>query len=35
MKLLLRDLNLGPYLPHPINTYTCGMTTAPRVHGGY
>ena len=43
MKLLLRDLNLGPYLPHPTNTYTCGITITPttastiasRVCGGF
>ena len=26
MKLPLEVLNSSPYLPHPINTYTCGVT---------
>ena len=34
MKLLLGNLNLGPYPPLPTSTYTCGATTAPRVRGG-
>ena len=31
VKLLPEELNPGPYLPHPTNTYTCGVTIAPRV----
>ena len=34
VKFSLGDLNLGPCLPHPTNTYTCGVTTAPRVCSG-
>ena len=34
VKLPLRDLNLSSYPPHPTNTYTCGVTTVPRVRGG-
>jgi len=34
VKLPIGDLNLGPYPPHPINIYTCGVTTVPRVHDG-
>ena len=34
VKLLLEDLNHGPYPEHPTSTYTCGVTNAPRVHGG-
>ena len=29
-----KDLNSGPYPPHPTSIYTCGVTTAPRVGGG-
>ena len=29
-----RDLNPNHYLPHPTSTYTCGVTTAPKVCGG-
>ena len=29
-----RDLNRGLYPPHSTSTYTCGVTTAPRVRGG-
>ena len=29
-----RDLNPGPYPPHLTNTYTYGVTTAPKVCGG-
>ena len=35
VKLPPGDLNLGPYPPHPTSTYTCGVTTAPRVRSGY
>ena len=31
VKLSFRDLNHGPFFPHPINTYTCGVTTEPKV----
>ena len=34
MKLSPGDLNSDPYPPHPTSTYTCGVTTAPRVRGG-
>ena len=34
MKLLPKDLNLGPYLPHPTSTYTYEVIIAPRVCGG-
>ena len=34
VKLPLRDLNPGPCPPHPTSIYTCGVTTAPRLHGG-
>ena len=34
VKLSPRDLNPGPYLPHPTSTYTYEMTVAPRVCGG-
>ena len=34
VKLIPRDLNPGPYPPHPTSTYTCGVTTASMVHGG-
>ena len=34
MKVPSRNLNLNSYLPHPANTYTCGVTIALRVHGG-
>ena len=29
-----RDLNPGPCHQHPTNTYTCGVTIAPRARGG-
>jgi len=35
VKLSPGDLNLSPYPLHPTNTYTCGVTTKLRVHGGY
>ena len=35
VKLPPGDLNLGLCPPHPISTYTCGVTTTPRVRGGY
>ena len=34
VKLPPRDLNPDPYPLHPTSTYTCGVTTAPRVYGG-
>ena len=34
VKFLSGDLNLGPYPPHPTNTYTYGVAIAPRVCGG-
>jgi len=34
IKLPPGDLNPGPYPPHPTSIYTCGVTTASRVHGG-
>ena len=34
-KLFLRDLNPDPYLSHPTSTYTYGIITKLRVHGGY
>ena len=34
MKLPLGDLNLGSCPPHPISTYTYGVTIAPRVCNG-
>ena len=34
VKLPPRDLNLGPYPPHPTSMYTCGVTTTPRVCDG-
>ena len=33
VKLPPRDLNSSLCPPHPTSTYTCGVTTAPRVHG--
>ena len=33
MKLPPKDLNLGPYPPHPTNTYTYGVIIASRVCG--
>ena len=33
MKFPIGNINPGPYLPHPTNTYTCRVTTAPRVCG--
>ena len=35
VKLPLEDLNPDRCPPHPISIYTCGVTTAPRVCGGY
>ena len=32
VKLFFRDLNYDIYPLHPINTYTCGVITAPKVH---
>ena len=29
-----RDLNPNLYPLHPTNTYTCGVTTAPRMRSG-
>ena len=34
VKLLPVDLNHDPYPPHLTNIYTCGVTTAPKVHDG-
>ena len=34
VKLPPRDLNPDPCLPHLTCTYTCKVTTAPKVHGG-
>ena len=34
VKLFPKNLNLDPCLPHPINIYTYGVITAPKVHGG-
>ena len=34
MKLFSKDLNYDLYSLHPINTYTCGVITAPRVRNG-
>ena len=34
VKLLPRDLNPNSCLPHPTSTYTCRVTTAPKVRGG-
>ena len=34
VKLPPRDLNLGPYPPYSINTYTCGMTITSKVCSG-
>ena len=33
VKLLLGDLNPGPYPSHSTSTYTCGVTITPRVYG--
>ena len=34
VKLPPRDLNPSLYPPHPINTYTCEVTNAPRMCNG-
>ena len=34
VKLPPEDLNPDPYPLHPINTYTCGVTIAPKVCSG-
>ena len=34
MKLIPRDLNLDPCLPHPTSTYTYEVTTTSRMYGG-
>ena len=34
VKLPPRDLNLGSCPPYSTNTYTCEVTTVPRVRGG-
>ena len=34
LKLLNKELNYGPYPPHPTSIYTCGVTTTPMVRGG-
>ena len=31
MKLSVKDLNSGPYLQYPTNTYIYGVTTTPRM----
>ena len=33
VKLPLKDLNSGPYPPHSISTYTCGVIIALRLCG--
>ena len=33
VKFLPEDLNLGPCLPHPTSTYTCGVVITPKVYG--
>ena len=35
VKLSFGDLNPVPYFPHLTNTYNCGVTTTPMVHGNY
>ena len=34
VKISFGDLNLGPYLPHPTNTYTHEITISPRMRSG-
>ena len=34
MNLPPRDLNSGPYLPHPTSTYICGVIIISRMYGG-
>ena len=34
VKLSLKNLNPGPYTPHPTNTYTCRIIIASKVCGG-
>ena len=34
VKLPPRNLNPTPWPPHPTSTYTCGVTTVPRLCGG-
>ena len=34
VKLPPGDLNSGPCPPHLTNTYTCGVTIAPKMCGG-
>ena len=34
VKLPPGGLNPDSYPPHPISTYTCEVTTAPKVRGG-
>ena len=34
VKLPPGDLNPNPYPSHPTSTYTYGVITAPRMHGG-
>ena len=34
MKLLPENLNSDLYPPHPTRTYTCRVTTAPKVRNG-
>ena len=35
VKLSPRNLNPGPYPPHPTSTYTCEVTITSMVHGSY
>ena len=35
VKLPPKDLNSSPWPPHPTSTYTCGVTIALRVCGGW
>jgi len=34
VKFSLKNLNFGPFLLHPTNTYTCEVIITPRVRGG-
>ena len=34
VKILFGNLNLNPYSSHPTSTYTCRVTTVPKVRGG-
>ena len=35
VKFSHENLNFGPYLSHPTNTYTCGVVIVPKMCGGY